>query len=57
MFDFTLHENIYDARLVNDQAAAWASRINLFDLEDACGTGRLAQRNDPASRTGPTSDT
>ena len=33
MFDFTQHENIYDARLVNDQAAAWASRINLFDLE------------------------
>ena len=33
MFDFTLHENIYDARLVNDQAATWASRINLFDLE------------------------
>ena len=33
MFDFTLHENIYDVNLVNDQAAAWASRINLFDLE------------------------
>jgi hypothetical protein len=32
MFDFTLHENIYDAALVNDQAAAWASRVNLFDL-------------------------
>jgi anaerobic magnesium-protoporphyrin IX monomethyl ester cyclase len=33
MFDFTMHENIYDANLVNDQAAAWASRINLFDLQ------------------------
>lgn len=33
MLDFTLHEAIYDARLVNDQAAAWAGRINLFDLE------------------------
>ena len=33
MFDFTLHENIYDANLVNDQAATWASRVNLFDLE------------------------
>jgi len=33
MFDFTLHENIYDANRVNDQAAAWASRINLFDLQ------------------------
>jgi hypothetical protein len=33
MFDFTLHENIHDPTLVNDQAAAWASRINLFDLQ------------------------
>jgi hypothetical protein len=33
MFDFTLRENIYDANLVNDQAAAWASRVNLFDLQ------------------------
>jgi anaerobic magnesium-protoporphyrin IX monomethyl ester cyclase len=33
MFDFTLHEDIHDPALVNDQAAAWASRINLFDLE------------------------
>ena len=33
MFDFAMHENIYDANLVNDQAAAWASRINLFDLQ------------------------
>lgn len=32
MFDFTLHENIYDAALVNDQAVEWASRVNLFDL-------------------------
>jgi hypothetical protein len=33
MLDFTLRENIYDAGLVNDQAAAWASRVNLFDLQ------------------------
>ena len=33
MFDFSLRENIYDAGLVNDQAAAWASRVNLFDLQ------------------------
>lgn len=33
MFDFTLHENIYDANRVNDQAATWASRVNLFDLQ------------------------
>ncbi len=32
MLDFTLYENIYDARQVNDQVAVWASRINLFDL-------------------------
>jgi radical SAM superfamily enzyme YgiQ (UPF0313 family) len=32
MFDFTLRENIYDANLVNDTASAWASRVNLFDL-------------------------
>jgi len=33
MFDFALRENIYDATLVNDQAAGWASRVNLFDLQ------------------------
>ncbi len=33
MFDFTLHEDIRNPALVNDQATAWASRINLFDLE------------------------
>jgi anaerobic magnesium-protoporphyrin IX monomethyl ester cyclase len=33
MFDFTLHEDIRDPVLVNDRAAAWASRINLFDLD------------------------
>ncbi len=32
MFDFVLRENIYDAALVNERAAAWASEINLFDL-------------------------
>jgi anaerobic magnesium-protoporphyrin IX monomethyl ester cyclase len=32
MFDFTLHEDIYDANLVNDQAATWAGNVNLFDL-------------------------
>jgi radical SAM superfamily enzyme YgiQ (UPF0313 family) len=33
MLDFTLHENIYDAPRVNDLVAAWASRVNRFDLE------------------------
>ncbi|WP_423226807.1 B12-binding domain-containing radical SAM protein [Candidatus Amarolinea aalborgensis] len=33
MFEFTLQENLYDARRVNDQAVAWASRVNLFDLQ------------------------
>lgn len=33
MFDFTLHEDIRDAALVNERAAAWASRINLFDVQ------------------------
>jgi hypothetical protein len=33
MLDFTLREDIYDANRVNDQAAAWASRVNLFDLQ------------------------
>jgi radical SAM superfamily enzyme YgiQ (UPF0313 family) len=33
MFDFARRENIYDARRVNDQAAAWAGRVNLFDFE------------------------
>jgi hypothetical protein len=32
MLDFTLHEDIHNPTLVNDRAAAWASRINLFDL-------------------------
>jgi anaerobic magnesium-protoporphyrin IX monomethyl ester cyclase len=32
MFDFALHANIRDPALVNDRAAAWASRINLFDV-------------------------
>ena len=33
MLDFTLHENIYAAALVNERAAEWASRINRFDLQ------------------------
>jgi len=32
MFDFVQHGNIHDARTVNDLAADWATRINLFDL-------------------------
>ena len=32
MFDFVQHENIYDASTVNDRAADWATRINMFDL-------------------------
>lgn len=34
MFDFTQHENIYDVNRVNDQAAQWATRINLFDVNN-----------------------
>jgi hypothetical protein len=33
MFDFTRHADIHDFVPVNDQAAAWATRVNLFDLE------------------------
>jgi len=33
MLDFVSHENIHDVRRVNDQAAAWASRVNQFDFE------------------------
>jgi anaerobic magnesium-protoporphyrin IX monomethyl ester cyclase len=33
MHDYTLRENIYDANRVNVQVAAWANRVNLFDLE------------------------
>jgi anaerobic magnesium-protoporphyrin IX monomethyl ester cyclase len=33
MLEFTTHQNIYDVRLVNDRAAGWATRANLFDLE------------------------
>ena len=33
MLELVLHENIYDANLINDQAAGWASRVNLFDLQ------------------------
>jgi hypothetical protein len=33
MFDFVQRENIYDAGIMNDRAADWATRINLFDLQ------------------------
>jgi len=33
MFDLALHEDIHNTALVNTQAAAWAGRINLFDME------------------------
>jgi anaerobic magnesium-protoporphyrin IX monomethyl ester cyclase len=33
MFDFTLQGDIHDPAVVNDHAAAWASRVNQFDLE------------------------
>jgi len=33
MLEFTLHGDIYDAQRVNEQAAAWAGQINLFDLQ------------------------
>ena len=33
MFDFVTHKDIHSVALVNDRAAGWATRINLFDLE------------------------
>ena len=33
MFDLALHDDIHNTALVNAQAAAWAGRINLFDME------------------------
>ena len=33
MFDFTLHGDIYDPIAVNGHAAAWASQVNLFDVQ------------------------
>lgn len=33
MFEFTLHGDIRDPSVVNDRAATWASRVNLFDLQ------------------------
>jgi hypothetical protein len=33
MLDFCLQNDIHDSALVNDFAAAWASRVNSFDLE------------------------
>ena len=32
MLRFTLSEDIYDVNRVNDQATAWASQVNLYDL-------------------------
>jgi anaerobic magnesium-protoporphyrin IX monomethyl ester cyclase len=32
MFDFVQHDEIYDAKSVNDRATDWATRINMFDL-------------------------
>lgn len=39
MLAFSLHEDIYDAQLVNQRAADWATRANRFDLQTL---GRLA---------------
>jgi hypothetical protein len=54
MFDFVRHENIHDVRSVNDRAADWATRINLFDLrvgaELANWKAQLAQRAQSAGR-------
>jgi len=54
MFDFVRHENIHDVRSVNDRAADWATRINLFDLrvgaELANWKAQLAQRAQSARR-------
>ena len=32
MLRFTLSEDIYDVNRVNDQAAAWATQVNLYDM-------------------------
>jgi radical SAM superfamily enzyme YgiQ (UPF0313 family) len=54
MFDFVRHENIHDVRSVNDRAADWATRINLFDLqagaELANWKAQLARRAQSAGR-------
>jgi hypothetical protein len=50
MFDFALHEDIRNPVRVNDQAAAWASRINLFDLR--LEAELLAWRGEVARRVG-----
>lgn len=45
MYEFTLHENIFDVNIVNDQAADWATKINMFDLgvsEELANWRRLA---------------
>lgn len=47
MFDYVLHEDIYDANRVNDQAAAWATRINMFDLRLS---SKLAEWRECAAR-------
>jgi hypothetical protein len=54
MFDFVQRENIHGVRSVNDRAADWATRINLFDLgtgaELANWKAQLAQRAQSAGR-------
>jgi anaerobic magnesium-protoporphyrin IX monomethyl ester cyclase len=57
MFDFVQHENCYDAVTVNDRAADWATRINLFDLEAGADLtrwkARVAQDARSAGRSMP----
>ncbi len=54
MFDFVQHEDIRDAGIVNERAAEWATRINLFDLqaseELANWKAQVAQRTQSARR-------
>jgi hypothetical protein len=54
MFDFVQHEDIHAVRPVNDRAADWATRINLFDLQTgeelANWKAQLAQRAQSAGR-------
>jgi radical SAM superfamily enzyme YgiQ (UPF0313 family) len=54
MFDYVQRGDIHDVRTVNDRAADWATRINLFDLrtgEELAGwKAQLAQRAQDAGR-------
>jgi hypothetical protein len=56
MLDFVTHEDIHSVALVNDHAADWATRINLFDLEYQARLGQwralLAEQAEHLHATG-----